>query len=153
MRQMCLLLLASAAVSQAGLISTVGQDNGVAVNVTDITGFQTTGSMMAGIVVTGTFASNATISCNWATTGATSGGCSAFSGDTAFSISLDGDTYVTTWRLNVFGDNNLVSLFFNGIPGNTVFDRGFGGAVGTEGTSTGRDAIGITQIASTGSAT
>lgn len=56
-------------------------------------------------------------------------------------ISLDGDSYDNWWQLDfqVSGTGYLQSLIFNGIPGNTVFDRTCGGNDCTPGSQSGRD--------------
>jgi hypothetical protein len=60
-----------------------------------------------------------------------------------FELNVVGDTYWDgNWNLDFtyFSQNyRLASLEFNGRPGNTVFDTGFGGGVGTNGSSLGRD--------------
>jgi hypothetical protein len=60
-----------------------------------------------------------------------------------FELTVWGDTYTDgIWNLdfNYFSQSyRLGSLLFNGAPGNTAFDTGFGGAVGTAGSSLGRD--------------
>jgi hypothetical protein len=62
--------------------------------------------------------------------------------DDNFNLGVLGDTFFSVWNLNIdFESANyrLGSLAFNGAPGNTVFDTGFGGAVGTSGSSLGHD--------------
>jgi hypothetical protein len=69
-----------------------------------------------------------------------------FGGDN-FNLSAWGDTYgEDAWALNFRFDSEtyrLGSLAFDGRPGNTVFDTRFGGAVGTAGSSLGRDFAGF----------
>jgi hypothetical protein len=60
-----------------------------------------------------------------------------------FDLNVWGDTFTEgLWNLDFFflsQEFTLGSLAFNGRPGNTVFDTGFGGAIGTAGSSLGRD--------------
>lgn len=68
-------------------------------------------------------------------------------GNDDFNLSVWGDTYwEDVWGLNFDFDSEtyrLGSLAFDGRPGNTVFDTRFGGAVGTAGSSLGRDFAGF----------
>ncbi|HEY6509593.1 MAG TPA: PEP-CTERM sorting domain-containing protein [Vicinamibacterales bacterium] len=63
-----------------------------------------------------------------------------------FGLTVDGNTINSNaWELdfNVWGNGRLESLEFNGVPGNTVFDRTLNGDVGTVGSSLGRDFAGF----------
>jgi PEP-CTERM motif len=64
-----------------------------------------------------------------------------------FELTVWGDTYTDgIWNLDfnyISQSYRLGSLLFNGVPGNTVFDTGFGGGVGTAGSSLGRDFAGF----------
>jgi hypothetical protein len=64
-----------------------------------------------------------------------------------FELIVSGDTYDNgNWDLDFFWlaqEYRLGSLAFNGVPGNTVFDTGFGGGIGTSGSSLGRDFAGF----------
>jgi hypothetical protein len=75
----------------------------------------------------------------------------------AFELKVWGDTYTDgIWNLDFtyFSQNyRLGSLAFNGRPGNTVFDTGFGGGVGTNGSSLGRDFSGFNNWGGTIAAT
>jgi hypothetical protein len=62
--------------------------------------------------------------------------------DDNFDLNIWGDTIWAIWDLDMTFDSDnfrLGSLAFNGRPGNTVFDTGFGGNTGTGGSSFGRD--------------
>lgn len=100
--------------------------------------FTTTGADMGGMIVTATFASGATQSAVWGATGAVSGG--AFG--SMFEVFVDGDTYTSVWSLKNTSAERLVSVFFNGPAGNTIFDRtepSNGPNFGTENSRRGRD--------------
>jgi hypothetical protein len=73
-----------------------------------------------------------------------SGGVSWITGDPDdnFDLNIGGDTFWNGWDLDLQFDSTnfrLGSLAFNGRPGNTVFDTGFGGNTGTAGSSFGRN--------------
>jgi hypothetical protein len=141
-------LFLAASSMQAGVISTAGANVGTPVDVLGITGFTTLGSGMAGMTVTATFVGGATDSCVWAATSATAGGCST----ALFTVSQDGDTFSQPWSFATASQTpNAINLLFDGVgsgtgtrTGGTVFDRTFGGATGTAGTSDGFDADGTT---------
>jgi hypothetical protein len=62
--------------------------------------------------------------------------------DEDLNLGVFGDTYFSSWNLNVDFDSNnyrLGSLAFDGRPGNTVFDTAFGGNTGTNGSSFGHN--------------
>lgn len=66
--------------------------------------------------------------------------------DDDFNLWVLGDTYFSSWNLNIDFDSanyRLGSLSFNGVPGNTVFDTAHGGATGTAGSSNGHDFSGF----------
>jgi hypothetical protein len=108
---------------------------------------ETHGNEMNGMVVTATVRSASgvltEISEVWGSFGPIGGvnfGSIPFLDD--FALVVTGDTYDNgNWDLDfeLFGNYSLVSLAFDGRPGNTVFDTGFGGGVGTAGSSLGRD--------------
>jgi hypothetical protein len=63
-----------------------------------------------------------------------------------FDLAVSGDTFDTNaWQLdfNMAGDGLLQAIEFNGVPGNTVFDRSFNGFAGTPGSSLGKDFSGF----------
>ena len=141
---------ATRGVSHAGTITTTGQINGTTVNATDLTGFSTFGDAMTGMTVNAMFGGG-TVSCIWAVTGVGSGGCAGSSvGIGSFSVAQSGDTFSNDWTLTnttLVGavPIPLLSVFFDGLPGKTVFDRTFGGATGTNGSALGADATGTTS--------
>lgn len=140
-----LTLFVAGVTALAGTISTGGQVAGTTVNAIDITGFATTGDQMSGMIVTGNFDSSVglvSLDCIWAAGAGTSGSCAASGSGAAFSLALTGDTFSATWSLGVTGSLNLRSLFFNGLPGFTVFDRD--PALSTDGSANGADATGST---------
>jgi hypothetical protein len=62
--------------------------------------------------------------------------------DDNFNLWVLGDTFFSQWNLNIEFDSTnyrLASLAFDGRPGNTAFDTGFGGNTGTNGSSFGQD--------------
>jgi hypothetical protein len=69
-----------------------------------------------------------------------------------FDLAVSGDTFNNNaWQLdfNVSGTGLLQELLFNGVPGNTVFDRTFGGLQGTPGSNLGKDVDGFDQYSQT----
>jgi len=60
-----------------------------------------------------------------------------------FGLKVEGNS--NNWQLDfdVLGNGLLQSLEFNGVPGNTVFDRTLNGSVGTAGSSLGQDFAGF----------
>ena len=58
---------------------------------------------------------------------------------TDFDLAVTGDTYDNdAWQLDFSinsADGQLQRLVFDGVPGNTVFDRTFGGGIGNQGTA------------------
>jgi hypothetical protein len=75
----------------------------------------------------------------------------AFTG-TNFDLAVSGDTFNNNaWQLDfdVSGTGLLQELLFNGVPGNTVFDRTFGGLQGTTGSNLGKDVDGFDQYSQT----
>jgi hypothetical protein len=149
--------LAPLTAAYGGVITTIGQDAGVQLDVIGITGFSTFGSDMGGLSVVATFGVSGPMSCIWAPTSATAGGCDV---PGFFTITQDGDTFSDTapWTLtNTTTFDNILSLTLDGTPARlsdsgVVFDRTFGGAVGTPGSALGKDANGSTSDASNGSA-
>jgi hypothetical protein len=135
MHNFLFLIAVSTALTQAGTISTTGQDN-ARQSTPSTSPASLSDDLMAGMVITGSI----TADCIWASTGGNSGGCSGTYGNAAFSMSLDGDTFSSDWFLNVGGGLNLTSLFFNGLPGNTVFRPE--PKPGTDGSASGFDAAG-----------
>lgn len=129
----------------AGSITTSVGLAGTTVNVTDLTDYRTTGADMAGMVITGTFVGGGTADCVWTTTGAESGSCMAWSQSGSFWLIQTGTTYYNSFQLFVGLGSLLDELHFDGIPGNTVFDRVFGNLEGTIASDLGFDATGTTE--------
>jgi hypothetical protein len=70
--------------------------------------------------------------------------------DDNFNLWVALDTFFSDWQLNVefdSADYRLASLAFDGRPGNTVFDTGFGGGIGTNGSSFGQNFAGFNPYA------
>jgi hypothetical protein len=102
--------------------------------VTKIITFETTGNMMGGMAVTAFFLGGSSETKPWVNGGGVSGGVTG----TGWSLSESGTTFTNNWTLDT-GANTITKLTFDGFPGNTVFDRTFGGADGTPGSSSGAD--------------
>jgi hypothetical protein len=60
---------------------------------------------------------------------------------TGWSLMESGDTDTSSWFLTNSTRLGLTRLLLDGGPGKTVFDRTFGGMIGTPGTSIGRDFV------------
>lgn len=84
---------------------------------TALTGFATSGDMMAGMTVVFTFDDASVVNGVWATTGVAAGGVSLSAG-----LSLVGDTFLDPWTLTNTSGKGLVSVALDGAPGNTIFD-------------------------------
>jgi len=86
-----------------------------------VTGFQTFGNEMAGMLVTANFAvgSQAAV---WAATGATAGAAGGLYGLGSWSLSVAGDTFSSPWVLVNNTGVAITSIFIDPFPGNTVFD-------------------------------
>ena len=111
---------------------------GVQTNIPGLTGFQTTGAMMDGMQVTACFVGNRICeTLAWADGGgADSGGVSG----TGWALRLTGDSFVQSWEFDFTNDpGQLETLLLDGRGALTIFDRTFGGAVGTPGSALGRD--------------
>jgi hypothetical protein len=144
-----LFAFATAGISSAGTITTAGQIPGTTLNAIDLTGFATTGAEMTGMTVAALFGGGM-VTCIWAPTGVDTGGCSGSAvGVGSFSVSQAGDTFSNNWILTNTtavgaAPIPLLGVFFDGVPGLTVFDRTFGGVSGTAGSELGADATGTT---------
>lgn len=102
-----------------------------------LTGFGTTGAMMNGMTVTAVFSGGTEVA-YWGATGASSGAVTG----TGWSISQSGTTYSNPWDFSFTVGTaplQLLKLIFNGSTGLTVFDRTFGGSLGTNGSAEGWD--------------
>lgn len=104
-----------------------------------LTGFATDGAMMYGMSVNAIFSGGLNQTLSWATTGANAGGVTG----TGWGLSLVGDSFGGNWQFSfsavTAGLGSLTQLILNGNTGNTVFDRTFGGASGTNGSARGMD--------------
>lgn len=105
------------------LADSVNLDPGNQLDVTAMTGFATTGSMMNNILVTVFFGNNTSQAASWATTGPGAGGASGpgLSGP-GWSLAESGDTFLGgTWTFKT-GTDLIKGLSIDSKPGNTVFD-------------------------------
>lgn len=155
MRLVLALLATAIAANAATNFSAPTQTNGTTYNALDITGFSTTGADMAGMQITGLFLNGSSIICTWAAVGPgqpNAGGCTASNGTVGFQLALDGDTFFNSFNLTNIVGSSLLSLTFDGPSGFTTFDRTFGAAVGTSGSSFGADASGSTSSNTIGAA-
>ncbi len=85
---------------------------------TTLTGFTTTGNMMAGMQITASFADGSSESAIWGATNSNSGG--AFGRN--WSLSESGNSFDQPWIFTNTGQA-IISLVIDAIPGNTVFDN------------------------------
>ncbi len=130
---------------------TVSQDlNGITYFVSGISQTPTMGDGMAGMRVTATVSNGAqvlSLTQSWAALGAGTGGVTFSSAD--FSLTVSDDTFETNaWEMDFdpTGDWHVLSLQFDGAPGRTVFDRTFGGQIGTPGSALGKDFSGFSTF-------
>ena len=129
------LLTASVVLAPQASAVTITQDLTNPTSIPGLTGFATTGAMMDGMSITATFTSGLNETLLWADTGATSGSVLG----TGWSLSVSGDTFAfNAWTMDT-GNLTLTNLTLDGSTGLTVFDRTFGGAVGTAGSALGAD--------------
>ena len=112
----------------------INVDNTSPVDIPGLTGFSTTGAMMAGMSVTAYFEGGFTQTLAWGTTGAASGGVTG----TQWSLSQTGDTFGGDWTFANSGAGLLTRLVLNGATGLTVFDKASPSA-GTNGSASGLD--------------
>ena len=134
----CAFLATAAGVSQAGV--TVSTDTSVVNNIPGLTGFQTTGAQMDGLMVTATFADGFSQTLAWADTGATSGGVTG----NDWGLSENGDTFGALWSFSIGQTRGqLLSLTLDASGKNqvTLFDTSFGGTSGTTDSANGMDFI------------
>lgn len=111
--------LTSAAADAATI--NVSTDNTTVLTTTTLTGFQTFGDDMVGMVVTANFSNSASETLIWTATGAGSGGVNG----SLFSLDLSGDTFSTGTDWNLLNKNPagvLTKLTINAGAGDTVFD-------------------------------
>jgi hypothetical protein len=101
--------------------------------------FSTLGNNLFGMLVTGRFSDGQVFSANWADLGSGLTGVN-FGGRFSMTLGATSNTWDTAFTLTVFGTTNtLQSLTLNGAPGPVIFDRTFGGAVGTTQSQSGSD--------------
>lgn len=108
--------------------------NGVTNNTEELTGFATTGDLMAGMDVTAFFSDGSSEGVVWQSLGFPSGQALG----TGWSLFEAGDTFDKSWRVRNNSGKTLRKIFIDAGPGNTVFDTDFGGQAGTAGSSTGK---------------
>jgi len=120
---------------------------GTAYTTPGITGFATTSSEMAGMIVSWRFANDATVfSSAWGNLGAGFFGVTGLNGFGLRMASGD-DTFTSSWQLTNSSQQRLDFIQMRGAPGRTLFDCGWtgtacentggGGSQGTAGSSTG----------------
>lgn len=101
--------------------------------------FSTLGNNLFGMLVTGRFSDGQVFSANWADLGGGLTGVN-FGGRFSMTLGATSNTWDSPFTLTVFGTSNtLRSLTLNGAPGPVIFDRTFGGTVGTAQSASGRD--------------
>lgn len=117
----------AAADANSASINVVTDDTNV-LTTSGLTGFQTDGDDMAGMVVTANFSNTASETLVWSVTGADSGGVNG----SLFSLDLSGDSFSAGWNLlNKNPGVLLTDLTIDAGPGDTVFDIEPSGAAGT----------------------
>lgn len=110
--------------------------NGTTNFTTEISTFQTSGSMMDGMKFTARFGDGSSQQAIWADdpmTGADAGHAVG----TNWQVRENGDTFGGEWHLENRTGKVLTSLEIDAGPGGTVFDTDFGGMEGTPGSSAG----------------
>lgn len=125
--------LAVAAESNAASVN-VAFDAGTTQETTALTGFGTTGDLMAGMSLTAYFSNNTSETVTWLDLGGLSGGATG----TGWSLFETGDTWDQNWTLTSTGAQ-IDRLFIDGGVGDTVFDTYFGGVTGTTGSALGKN--------------
>jgi hypothetical protein len=113
---------------------TVNATNGTTQETSGLTGFATTGSLMAGMSVTAYFTDTTSQTLSWVSTGGGFGGVNG----TGWSLTEGIDTFSDNWVLSVTGAKSISSLFIDGGPGDTLFDR-TNPSFGSTGSAQGRD--------------
>lgn len=101
--------------------------------------YSTLGSDLLGMLVSGRFSDGQTFSSNWGTIG---GGLSGvdFAGRFRLAIGSTTNTWGNPFTLTIFGAaNTMQSLTLSGASGPVIFDRTFGGAIGTVESQRGSD--------------
>jgi hypothetical protein len=117
---------------------TIVEDNSNPISIPGLTGFQTDGSGMVGMLVTAVLrdsqGNQTTEALSWQATSLTAGGVTG----TGWSVNVDGDTFGANWQVVIGQGLSLLSLELDGRPGLTVFDRS-NPSPGTPGSANGLD--------------
>jgi hypothetical protein len=113
------------------------EDPGTTYTADMLTGFATNGDMMVGMEVTAFFFDGTSETLAWQALGPGQGG--VVTSAKGWTLRMSGDTFEDDWMLTASSDFALSGLSLFGAPGKTVFDRTFGGAVGTDGSALGLD--------------
>jgi len=122
---------------------TITTQTGTPYQTDEMSGYETHGNDMVGMQVWAQFSDSTIQSAIWEANGWESGKASA----AGFSVSISGDTWNSTWSIQnllappVAGGSapSIVSFWFFGPSGNTVFDRSWGNQAGTPGSASGND--------------
>jgi hypothetical protein len=144
---LALVLAGMTSVASAATIS-VTQNVGSLYATTGISPTITTGANMDGMTVTAVLSDGVsllTLTQIWGDSATPDTGGVNFI-TPQFALSVTGDTFEqNNWLLDFtnVGSWHLLSLDFNGATGQTVFDRTFGGSVGTPNSASGRDFSGF----------
>lgn len=110
-------------------------NNGIAYEAPALTGFQTTGSLMTGMVVTATLADGSTSQGTWQSLG---GGLHGVRVNGLFSVTFGSadDTFNGSWTVTNLGSVGVRSIRLSGSEGRTIFDV-FDDQEGTPGSANG----------------
>jgi hypothetical protein len=115
---------------------TVIASNGNLFQTSGLSAVATTGSDMDGMLVTANFVNGTSETRAWADISSGVGGVSG----TGWLLQASGNTIgAGAWVLGSTNAIGISSIVLNGAPGRTIFDRTFGNAIGTPGSSNGRD--------------
>lgn len=111
--------------------------NGTTYTTSGLSSATTNGAQMNGMLVTANFVGGTSQTVTWAALTSTTGGVTG----TGWYLSNTGSTTYADggWNLGNTSALGITSLVINGAPGNTIFDRTFGGATGTPGSDIGKD--------------
>ncbi|MFV1968338.1 MAG: hypothetical protein ACC628_23175 [Pirellulaceae bacterium] len=132
---LCVLLFSMVWVGIAEAAVSVFFDSGTTNTTNALTGFSTTGDLMAGMDVTAFFADSSSETVTWASLGAPAGKATG----TGWFLSELGNTFSADWTLSNSTGQSLTRLLIDAGPGDTVFDTFFGGNFGTPGSGRGKD--------------
>lgn len=134
-RHSLLVVILLTSVTSARAALTVAFDNGTLQDTAALTGFGTTGDLMAGMDVTAFFDDNSVEAVTWASLGFPAGQAVG----TGWSLTESGDTFSSSWFLTNNRGVRMNRLLIDAGPGNTVFDTFFGNAFGSPGSARGTD--------------